>query len=108
MNSSGFARILAYFRKLSENTAQQGNYFELLMKRFFKTSPLYTEIFEEVWLWNEFPYNGGVHDFGIDLVAKKKDFDEYCAIQCKFYDETNPVSKEDVDSFIGASGKPFL
>ena len=108
MNSSGFARILAYFRKLSENTAQQGNYFELLMKRFFKTSPLYTEIFEEVWLWNEFPYNGGVHDFGIDLVAKKKDFDEYCAIQCKFYDETNPVSKEDVDSFIGASGKPFF
>ena len=78
------------------------------MKRFFKTSPLYTEIFEEVWLWNEFPYNGGVHDFGIDLVAKKKDFDEYCAIQCKFYDETNPVSKEDVDSFIGASGKPFF
>jgi len=50
----------------------------------------------------------GKHDTGIDLVAKKKDYDEYCAIQCKFYDENYPVSKADVDTFLSASGKPFF
>lgn len=93
---------------MSHNKSEQGILFELLMKKFFMTSPLYAGTYESVWLWNEFPYNGGKHDFGIDLVAKKKDFEEYCAIQCKFYDENNTVSKADVDTFLSASGKPFF
>lgn len=77
------------------------------MKKYFMTSPLYSEMFEIVWMWPEFPYNGGKHDTGIDIVAKKKNCDEYCAIQCKFYSEDNTVAKSDVDTFISASGKPF-
>ena len=48
------------------------------------------------------------HDYGIDLVAKKKNYDEYCAIQCKFYDEDYPVSKLDADTFLTASSKQFF
>ncbi len=104
----GFEQLLINFKEMSHNKSEQGALFELLMKKYFLTSPLYFETYEEVWLWTEFPYNGGKHDCGIDLVAKKRDFEEYCAIQCKFYDENNFVSKADVDTFLSASGKPFF
>ena len=105
---NGFEQLLMDFKGMSQSKAQQGALFERLMKKYFLTCPLYTEMFESVWTWVEFPYNGGKHDTGIDLVAKKKDFEEYYAIQCKFYDENNQVSKPDVDTFLSASGKPFF
>lgn len=77
------------------------------MKHVFLTSPIYKEMYENVWMWTEFPYNGGRHDYGIDLVAKARNIDEYYAIQCKFYDDEHSVSKSDVDTFLTASGKPF-
>lgn len=105
---SGFEQLLLDFKSMGQSKAQQGTIFELLMKKYFLTCPLYAETFEAVWTWVEFPYNGGKHDAGIDLVAKKKDYDEYCAIQCKFYDENYPISKANVDTFLSASGKPFF
>lgn len=102
-----FERILAHVKGLSKNTSEQGTWFENFIKHVFLTSPIYQEMYENVWTWTEFPYNGGRHDYGIDLVAKAKDIDEYYAIQCKFYDEEHSVSKSDVDTFLTASGKPF-
>ena len=75
---NGFEQLLLDFKNLSQNKSQQGTFFELLMKKYFLTSPLYLEMFETVWLWSEFPYNGGNHDTGIDIVAKKRNCDEYC------------------------------
>lgn len=105
---NGFEQLLLDLKAISQSKSEQGSFFEIMMKKYFATSPLYSETFESVWLWKDFPYNGGKHDSGIDLVAKKKDFDEYCAIQCKFYDENYPVSKADVDTFLSASGKAFF
>lgn len=102
-----FERLLTYVKELSRNTSEQGTWFENFIKHIFLTSPIYQEMYENVWTWNEFPYNGGRHDYGIDLVAKVRDLDEYYAIQCKFYDEEHSVSKHDVDTFLTASGKPF-
>lgn len=102
-----FERLLAYAKELSRNTAEQGAWFESFMKQIFLTSPVYQEMYETVWRWAEFPYNGGRHDYGIDLVAKARDLDEYIAIQCKFYDEEYSVSKSDVDTFLTASSKSF-
>lgn len=102
-----FERLLVYVKGLSRNKSEQGAWFENFMKHVFLSSPVYQEIYENVWTWAEFPYNGGRHDYGIDLVAKAKDLDEYYAIQCKFYDEEHSVSKSDVDTFLTASGKPF-
>lgn len=67
---------------------------------------MYAEMYDAVWLWSEFPY-ADTNDIGIDLVAKKRDKEEYTAIQCKFYDDNNPISKSDVDTFLSASGKAF-
>lgn len=102
-----FERLLAYAKKLNKNTSEQGIWFENFIKNIFLASPIYQEMFEKVWNWTEFPYNGGRHDFGIDLVAKVRDRDEYYAIQCKFYDEDYAISKGDVDTFLTASSKSF-
>ena len=42
------------------------------MQAFLKTSPMYASLFDEVWLWSDFPYRKslGGHDLGIDLVCK--------------------------------------
>ena len=42
-------------------------------------------------------------DLGIDLVAKDRITDGWCAIQCKFYAKTKSVAKKEIDSFIAAS-----
>ena len=104
---AGFDILLNYMRTISNNKSDQGFRFEQLIKKILLTSPLYSEIYEKIWTWNEFPYNENKHDYGIDLVAKVHGTDEYHAIQCKFYKEEHAVSKEDVDTFLSASGKPF-
>lgn len=102
-----FEQLIFDLRALSINKVEQGTRFEMLMKQFLLTDRLYSELYDTVWLWGEFPYNAGKHDTGIDLVAKRKGLLEYCAIQCKFYDPNYSVSKDDVDTFISASGKSF-
>ncbi len=104
--NDSFEQLMLDLRSVSQSKSDQGSKFEKLMKKYFLTSPLYSEIYEEVWLWSEFPY-ANTHDIGIDLVAKVRDNDEFHAIQCKFYDVNNSVSKDDVDTFISASGKAF-
>lgn len=68
---AGFDILLNYMRTISNNKSDQGFRFEQLIKKILLTSPLYSEIYEKVWTWNEFPYNENKHDYGIDLVAKK-------------------------------------
>lgn len=46
-------------------------------------------------------------DTGIDLVAYNKDDDSYTAIQCKFYLDTRPLPKRELDSFFELSGRTF-
>lgn len=104
--SDSFEQLMLNLRYVSQSKSDQGSKFELLMQKYFLTCPLYSEIYEQVWRWSEFPYVN-THDIGIDLVAKLRDKDEFCAIQCKFYDENNYVSKDDVDTFLSASGKAF-
>ena len=103
-----FEQLLFDLKALSINKSEQGTRFEKLIKQFLLTDRLYSEQYEKVWMWVDFPYNGGKHDSGIDLVAKRHGTDDYCAIQCKFYDENHSVSKDDVDTFLSASGKSFV
>ena len=104
----GFDKILAQLRAASTSKSNQGTMMERLIKQFLLVSPLYSRVYDKVWLWTEFPYNGNQHDLGIDLVAHIRGEDDgYCAVQVKFYDETHAVQKSDVDTFLSASGKPF-
>lgn len=105
-NEECFLKLLDDMRNSSQSKREQGTKFEKLMQKVFRTSPLYAEMYDTVWLWSEFPY-ADTNDIGIDIVVKKRDKDEYTAIQCKFYDDNNPISKGDVDTFLSASGKAF-
>lgn len=105
---STFQNILTKFRKEALSERDKGSKFERLMQGYLKTTPLYANIFETVWLWSEFPYRDqfGGSDIGIDLVGKTFD-GNYWAIQCKCYQENARIDKPEVDSFISTSGKYF-
>ena len=85
--------------------ADKGSKLEKLMKAFLQTDPTYRDQFSDVWLWGEWPGNGGKHDTGIDLVAADQLTGGTVAIQCKFFAPSSTVSKPDIDSFLSASGK---
>ena len=90
------------------STAQgQGMVFERLVKAFLSQDPLFRQRFGRVWLWQEWPGRGGERDTGIDLVAEERG-GGLCAIQCKFYGQSEYIRREDIDPFLVASGRmPF-
>ena len=104
-----FSQILNKFRKDAFSERDKGYRFERLMQAYLKTTALYANLFEEIWLWTEFPFHDqfGGKDVGIDLVAKTFS-GKYWAIQCKCFAEDCYINKGDVDSFLSTSGKTFL
>ena len=103
-----FTKILNKFRKESFSERDKGYRFERLMQTYLKTTTIYANVFEDVWLWSEFQYRSqfGGHDVGIDLVARTFEGD-YWAIQCKCYAADAYINKPEVDSFLATSGKTF-
>ena len=106
MSDSALDALLADVRSRSLDESGKGRFFEHLVQRFLRLDPMYSALYESVWLWEEWPQSWGV-DCGIDLVARIRDSGEYCAIQCKFYDPATPLHKADIDSFLSESGKSF-
>ena len=103
--------LLHTYRQAAVTEREKGTYFEELMMRYFAFEPMYKDKYAEVWLWEAFKQHRIQHGFddigtdaGIDLVAKTRDTNEYCAIQCKFYAQDYSVKKSDIDSFFTASG----
>ena len=105
---STFAQLLNKFRQDAFSERDKGYRFERLMQAYLKTTTLYANLFEEVWLWTEFPFHDqfGGKDTGIDLVARTVE-GEYWAIQCKCYAADAFINKPDVDTFLSTSGKRF-
>jgi predicted helicase len=100
--------VLDRIREASTNTTELGNGFERLMVAFFRKDRTYKPMFNNVWLWKDWPGNGGRGDNGIDIVAENADGSGYTAIQCKNFSPTNTITKSDIDSFFTESGKaPF-
>ncbi|MGO3362640.1 MAG: DEAD/DEAH box helicase [Corynebacterium sp.] len=99
----------------SRSTSEQGTQFEQLMARWFELDPTLHEQYDQVWRWPDWPGRHNHGDNGIDIVAHVAETgegfdtpDEYAAIQCKFYDPTHQLRKQDIDSFFTESGKaPF-
>ena len=80
-----FNDILEKYRTDSLSKREMGTRFEVLMKAYLRTDPLYTSELRDIWLWSDFSTieRLGEVDTGIDLVAKTR-FNEYWAIQCKW------------------------
>lgn len=88
----------------SASPTERGTKFEQLIKQFLVTDVQWAALFDQVWMWNEWPGRTG-HDVGIDLVARERDTGNLVAVQCKFYDPAHTLSKPDIDTFLSASGK---
>lgn len=98
--------ILAEFREMKRSNREMGDQFEQLFAAYLRLDPQYQELYSDVWLWGEWPDRAGKVDTGIDIVARERATGEYCAVQCKFYDDAYTLQKADIDSFFTASGKP--
>jgi predicted helicase len=102
-----FQLVLEKYRKVAFSERDKGDRFERLIQSYLYTDPRYSHL-TKVWLWNEFPYRKefGDHDIGIDLVGMTAEGD-YWAIQCKCYQESARINKEEVDTFLSTSGRSF-
>jgi predicted helicase len=102
--------LLNHYRTSARSKREKGTYFERLAIAFLKNDPVQSNLYENVQTFAEWAAEAGwdARDIGIDLVAKFRDGNGYAAIQCKFYDSNCRIGKDDIDSFIAASGKaPF-
>ena len=97
--------VLAELREYSLDERDKGARFEQLMKDFLQNDTQYQRLFDEVWMWSEYPERGNRPDTGIDLVARERDTGELVAIQCKFFAHDAAISKPDIDSFLASSSK---
>jgi len=107
LSTTSIHDILAELRSEAYDEHDKGDRFERLMQAYLQTEPQYVDLYDEVWLWMEYPRRDGRKDTGIDLVARTRVTGEYTAIQCKFYAETTQVTKAMLDSFLSASGKYY-
>ncbi len=96
--------LLDELRAAAWDERDKGDRLERLIVSYLRTDPLYVQKYDQVWRWSDWPDRPG-SDTGIDLVARERETGELCAIQCKFYDPTHTLAKEDIDSFFTASGK---
>lgn len=99
-------RVLGELRQLSISEYEKGKRFERLMLGFLRVAPQWAEKFSKVWLWEDWPDNGGEVDTGIDLVAKHADGSGFTAVQCKFYADSSSLTLEDTGTAFARSGKP--
>ena len=108
MSQSQFQSVLTHFRKYALSERDKGDKFERLMQAYLQTDRRYSELFTNVWLWNDFPARRdfGGKDTGIDLVARTTAGD-YWAIQCKCFQEDATIDKPAVDSFLSTSSRQF-
>ena len=96
---------LDIIRRAARNEAEQGGMFEEYIVGYLGEG-LYAEKFTRVCRWANWRYRWGP-DEGIDIVARERETGLYWAIQCKFYDEHNSISGEDIESFLNASRGRF-
>ena len=107
--------ILAHYRSQSQTEREKGNYFEELIRTYFRYEASYADLYSDGWLFADrtkeigTPQHGiSAKDTGIDLVARTQGTGEFHAIQCKCYAADHRVMKADIDSFFTASGKKCL
>ena len=97
-------------RQVSDSPQERGRIFERVMRAAFEKNPQYSNRFERVWLWADWPgrqkfgYGG---DSGVDLVAEETG-GGVCAIQCKHFSSGSKVPSSGINSFLAEAGKtPF-
>ena len=99
-----FRDVLAELDAVAQSAAEKGRLFERLVKAFLEWDKAQARRFSRVWLWGDWPGNGGRHDVGIDVVAEERDGGGLVAIQCKFYGPSSRIVREEANKFLTAYG----
>ncbi len=100
-----FRQLLDVFEGAAKTRAAKGRRFEEFCETFFKTDPLWTERFDAVWQWMDWPGRGGRADSGIDLVAREIGTGNLVAIQCKFYSPDATLSWTHISTFVALASR---
>lgn len=105
-------KLLSQYRDLSKTEREKGTYFERLAVVFIERDPGMAQEYEAPQDYATWAKAHGLPatDNGIDVVAKIRGEDSYCAIQCKFYREGATIPKAELDKFLstlGAMGRYF-
>ena len=108
---SNFNKALEKIRSKSSNTVEQGTAFEKLSKIYFENDDVQKQEFNKIWHykdWAKENTNFSKTDIGIDLVGELGDGSGLAAIQCKFFNQTHQITKEDLDSFVSAASNKIF
>lgn len=110
--TSSLNMLLSQYREVAKTEREKGTYFERLTLSFLKCDPGMAQEYEDAWDYGTWAkaHNLTANDNGIDVVAKIRGEDSYCAIQCKFYREGANIPKSELDKFLstlGAMGQYF-
>ncbi len=97
-----FEFIEAKIRRDADGTSFGGD-FEWLCQWFLENAPRYRGLFDQVWLWKDWPERWGP-DAGIDIVARTRE-GELWAIQAKADHPDRTISKREIDSFLSESNR---
>ncbi len=100
-SEASFDRLMA---GLETSQERSGREFERLCKWLLENAPEYAARLSRVWLWADWPGNGGRIDAGIDVVAEARDGGLW-AVQAKHLAPVNAIKKADIDSFLSESSR---
>ncbi len=107
-DDGGFRSILAQIERMDLSQFDKGRVFEKIVKAFLQQDKAQYERFSRVWLWNDWPDNGGEVDTGVDVVAEERDSGDIVAIQCKFWAPSQTLYLKDISTFLAKCGQePF-
>lgn len=110
--TSSLRKLLDQYRTAAKTEREKGTYFERLAIVFIQRDPGMVQEYESAQDYASWARENGLPatDNGIDVVAKIRGEDSFCAIQCKFYREGGSIPKSELDKFLstlGAMGKHF-
>ena len=101
-----FRQLLDQFEESAKTRTAKGRRFEEFCEAYFQADPLWTERFDAVWSWMDWPGRNGRADTGVDLVAREVGSGNLVAIQCKFYAPSATLDWGHVSTFVGMLGQP--
>lgn len=109
LSTTTFDNFIHSLETKNMSQRDRGTLFELLVTAYLKYEPMYTQLFDNVWMLNDVPEEYGIpkKDTGVDLVARKRDTGELVAVQCKYYSKDTIIQKSHIDSFLNEIGKNY-
>ena len=97
--------VLDELRAEATDEHAKGISFERLTLEYLKVDATWSQVFEDVVRYSDWPNRPSDRDVGVDLVGIEKDTGNLWAIQCKFYADDTPIDKKLLGTFFAELGK---